>query len=449
MERELESLTQFLYIAPVGLIQASMDGEILLINAMSANLLLPIAGGDGLTNLFHAFERLAPDLRSMADAFTLPQGMICDDIHLQVSAGVPGGRDAQILSLSLLKLDAMRVMAVLRDVSLSVRRDRALRQSQSWITTILADSGEYALMSLDRDGSVQAWNPAIGRVTGFDARATVGHSFAMFQLPDPTSSSVADRLAIARRDGWSLEDGWYLRADGSRFWGSGLLVPLDGVDAAMLDEVRDKAHDEARDEPSYSLVIRDISHRREAHDALRRSLTCDFLTGLANRRAFFEEAECELQQWRRLMRPFSLVMIDADHFKAVNDRHGHAAGDSTLRHLAERMMEVCRAQDVLARIGGEEFACLLPGTTLEGARLLADRLCHSIAVAPAEVDGLQIPVTVSVGVATITAEVDGVDELLRRADAALYAAKAAGRNRVLCWTPIPLDPLPPVSRVDG
>ncbi|MBC8056879.1 MAG: GGDEF domain-containing protein [Rhizobiales bacterium] len=420
---ELEALTQFLYMAPIGLVQATIDGEIVMINPMSAQLLMPLSRDGDLANLFEALGDICPDLRHRAQSYPDPHGKVCDDLHLQIHTGASKRGGPQTLSLTLLKLDSMRLMAVLSDVSLAVQRERALRQSQAWIDTIVAGITDYALTSLDRDGRVRCWNASVGRVTGFAAEPSIGRPYSLFYPEGALSGArVLDRMHEARRDGWSLDEGWLLRADGTRFWGSCLIAPLD-----LVEEPRPG-------EPAFSLIIRDISERKGAHDALHQSVSCDHLTGLVNRRAFFEAANFELQRWQRMPRPLSLVLIDADHFKAINDTHGHAAGDTVLRQLAVAMGETFRGMDVIARVGGEEFAILLPGTDGEGARAVAARLGQLIEAQTVEVDGASIRYTVSAGTAAMEPGVDSIEDLMKRADTALYAAKTNGRNRVVCWT---------------
>ena len=263
----------------------------------------------------------------------------------------------------------------------------------------------------------------------------VGQPYALFYPDDAMPRQrVLDRLHEADLSGWSLDEGWRRRADGSRFWGSCLIAPLLAAD---------EAPPEAR---AYSLIVRDISERREANETLRSVINCDHLTGLVNRRAFFEAAELEVQRWQRQPRPLSIVMVDADHFKRVNDAHGHAAGDAVLRHLAAGLSATFRTMDVVARIGGEEFVVLLPDTTLDGACAVASRLCQCVADHAVEVDGKSIRYTVSAGVATMDDSVAGVTDLLKRADTAMYAAKAQGRNRVERWraelaAPAPANPV--------
>jgi diguanylate cyclase (GGDEF)-like protein len=182
-------------------------------------------------------------------------------------------------------------------------------------------------------------------------------------------------------------------------------------------------------------VLRDVSDKREAIDARRKSLFSDHLTGVANRRAFFEAAELELNRNRRAPRPTALILVDADHFKRINDRHGHPGGDAVLRHLGQLLAATFRQVDVVARVGGEEFAVLLPSSSLDGAAAVAERLRQLVADDPVVFDGAQIACTISAGVAVCDGEKTGLDTLMKRADRALYAAKAAGRNRVERWRP--------------
>ena len=123
-------------------------------------------------------------------------------------------------------------------------------------------------------------------------------------------------------------------------------------------------------------------------------------------------------------------MFDADHFKVVNDTYGHPAGDAVLCHLAKLLMSTFRQVDIVARVGGEEFAVLLPSTDLQTALKIANRLRENVASQVVEVDGVKIRYTVSGGVASMDDSISGLDALMKRADQALYQAKASGRNRI-------------------
>lgn len=155
----------------------------------------------------------------------------------------------------------------------------------------------------------------------------------------------------------------------------------------------------------------------------------DHLTGAPTRRAFFEVAGRELARARRQAGSVGLLLVDADHFKRINDTYGHGVGDQVLRDLVQRIMGVIRKNDFCARLGGEEFAVLLPDTSMETALVAAERLRAALD-RPAPATGAGAPYTVSIGLAMLEPG-EEFDSLMQRADAALYAAKEAGRNRVM------------------
>ena len=170
-------------------------------------------------------------------------------------------------------------------------------------------------------------------------------------------------------------------------------------------------------------ALRDVERGRV--EAEHRSRT-DQLTGLYNRRHFFDEAA------RRPGR-FSVVILDVDHFKSINDRFGHLAGDSVLREVATRVRVAIRHEDVACRYGGEEFAVLLPNTDLVASAAIGERIRRAVEAEPFETGSSPLPVTISVGVATIEDDVPGIEVLIDRADRALYQAKTSGRNLVKLW----------------
>jgi diguanylate cyclase (GGDEF)-like protein len=164
---------------------------------------------------------------------------------------------------------------------------------------------------------------------------------------------------------------------------------------------------------------------------LRRASRHDALTGLLNRRAIDEAMSAESQRARRLGVPFTVLMLDIDHFKSINDVHGHAAGDRALQHLATLFTSQMRDIDRVGRYGGEEFVVVLPGTPLQQALQLAQRLREKVEALPVMWRDAPLPVTVSIGLAEWQGDRDNLSALLARADAALYHAKHHGRNRVV------------------
>ena len=159
--------------------------------------------------------------------------------------------------------------------------------------------------------------------------------------------------------------------------------------------------------------------------------TRDGLTGLFNRRHFFDLAEHRAGLWRRYQWPIAAIMADIDHFKVINDTHGHGVGDEVIREVARRLRQTLRDTDLICRYGGEEFAVLLPETTAEAAKIAAERLHKTVTGAPMTTAAGEVNVTVSVGLAGPAAMRGDVEALLTRADQALYEAKRAGRDRVM------------------
>jgi diguanylate cyclase len=156
----------------------------------------------------------------------------------------------------------------------------------------------------------------------------------------------------------------------------------------------------------------------------------DALTGLANRRALDQEMACQFEAFQRYGRRMALVMVDVDHFKRFNDTYGHQVGDRVLCGLAGDLLRQAMPNDLVSRYGGEEFALVLPGTSLETARARAEKLREAVEAARYRDGGAELRVTISIGVAALAAGDDDPAGLIRRADAALYASKQNGRNRV-------------------
>ena len=168
----------------------------------------------------------------------------------------------------------------------------------------------------------------------------------------------------------------------------------------------------------------------EAEARLRDLATTDAMSGLWNRRHFQALAEGELARARRQGSALAVVLADIDHFKQVNDRYGHEAGDHVIRHVPKTMREQLRAGDLIGRWGGEEFILLLPGCDSAGAAQLCERMRQHVARSPCDAGGQQIPVTVSFGVMPLPLD-EPFELAVRHADGALYRAKRAGRDRVV------------------
>jgi diguanylate cyclase (GGDEF)-like protein len=185
-------------------------------------------------------------------------------------------------------------------------------------------------------------------------------------------------------------------------------------------------------EDQNAMLVREIDERRRIQEELERIVILDPLTGLYNRRYFFNVAFNEFKKARRYNRPMSVILLDADYFKNVNDTYGHAVGDMALMHLAKIMKNSLRTVDILARYGGEEFIILLPETNLPQTITAAERIREQVESNPLVMNDFQVNMTVSLGISDINSCPNecSFDNLLIFADRALYAAKNAGRNRI-------------------
>ena len=223
---------------------------------------------------------------------------------------------------------------------------------------------------------------------------------------------------------------------------SALVVPLFVSNRVMgsLQLFRSAANAFAREDAQLlwilALVAENLLTREYANEGLLRFAFTDYLTGLRTRGYFEQQLELEFKRAERKQQKFALLMIDIDHFKVLNDTHGHHVGDQLLRDVTSILMKDMREVDTVARYGGEEFVIILPETTETGAVFVAQRLRRAVELAkffagsPHSVQHL----TISIGVAVYDTDAQFKRDLIEFADAALYAAKHAGRNRVICYS---------------
>ncbi len=414
-----EQLLEFLYACPVGLLECDAAGEIGMMNPHAMQLLLPLAGPRDSGNLFSALEQHAPELRSIVAAFASATGRICDGHRIFVELA-NGRRTAspKTLACTIVKLGPDRLMATLSDISRQVEQEQRLRQADTWFATLLDGVNDYAALTVQTDGTVLAGDACFTRQTGYDVAAVIGHDLGEVLQTEVSGGDLRlnEQLVIAERDGWHLQEGWQQRADGARYWCQRLVVARSDDDSACPT--------------GFSVVLRDVPRREAAVEDLRRLLTLDHLTGAANRRHFSQTMEREQTQWRDLRQSLALVVLDLDHFKAINDTHGHPVGDIMLRRVAEACAALLPPRGIFARLGGEEFGALLPRYDREQAIGLAEELRAAVAAIEVETPDGPLHLTASFGCATLDEAEGSIDALIALADERLYAAKRGGRNQV-------------------
>lgn len=297
-----------------------------------------------------------------------------------------------------------REVATLQRLSASeIRYRRLFEAAQDGILIVDAQSGEV----LDA-------NPYIAELLGFSPAELSGRKLWELGLfSDRTTIKAV--FATLQRTGYARHDD----------------LPLLSKDGRRVDvEFVSNAYHEGRGDV-IQCNIRDISQRKYQQAELQRAANTDDLTGLANRRRILSAALDELQRAHRYRRPLSLLILDVDLFKSINDTYGHAVGDRALRAFADVCRAIVRNADLVGRLGGEEFAVLLPETGTQAAVEAAERLRVAIAAIRLQSDHDDTPgMTVSIGVATTSDGQETLHQLLAHADAQLYRAKESGRNRV-------------------
>jgi diguanylate cyclase (GGDEF)-like protein/PAS domain S-box-containing protein len=259
-------------------------------------------------------------------------------------------------------------------------------------------------------------NPAFEKLMGYTAEEVVGQNPKLLQGPG-TDDKTRYKIRKAMREGTSIRT-QILNYDkaGNELWLDINMVPL---------------FDEHGTLTYYAAIERDLTEHKKLQSRLENMATIDSLTGLANRQAFMQRAKNEFHRARRYARPITVVMIDIDHFKTINDRYGHAAGDEVLRQVADICQSSLRGSDFIGRVGGEEFVLLLPDTRQTNAYHVAERMRTQLYETPIELEtGTKLNITASFGVAHMNEDDSDFNAILERADKAMYHAKHDGRNQV-------------------
>ncbi|WP_407276256.1 diguanylate cyclase [Halothiobacillus sp. DCM-1] len=349
----------------------------------------------------------------------LAQGVL-SDIRRDVLMRLRDGQE-RWMAWSVRRLSAspevLRIEGSLQDVTERVAAERAVARASRRDAAILRTVAE-GIIGVDAEGLLSFANPAARQLLGLSGQSVTGRSATLVydnQLPQ-------EHFLLALTDGRSrggVQSAFYRQGEG--------FFPVRWSVAVLPDEFDVEKN-------GLVVVFSDISEIKRHEAMLAQLATTDELTGLPNRRAFIDRLDEEFSRAGRYHLPASVMMLDLDHFKRVNDTHGHAAGDAVLRAFAQLLRQMLRKPDVCGRLGGEEFAVLLPNTPCRGAFEIADRLRLAV-------EGLRVPIdtsdgtveigcTVSIGVCDLLQGAQNASEALNLADRALYRAKTGGRNQV-------------------
>lgn len=300
--------------------------------------------------------------------------------------------------------------------------EQRLEDERRMMTTTLESIAD-AVITTDAKERIVYMNPSAANKTGWSAQVAAGrHLHEVFRAHDEEPSEDDQTPSpLPEKDGVPHEAVLETRV--------GDAMPIETTSAL----IRDTDPDHLGRRRGRVLVFRDISERKRQQEAVERLAYSDQLTGLPNRAAFFERLDLELAHARRDSSQVALLFIDLDGFKAINDNHGHRAGDYLLKVVARRLRDSLREVDTVARLAGDEFTVILPKiSSLEDAHLVAQKLMLAVAD-PVDIVSNRVRVTPSVGIAMYPDDALDRDDLLQRADQAMYRSKADGGFQAKAW----------------
>ncbi|HNW77683.1 MAG TPA: diguanylate cyclase [Candidatus Competibacteraceae bacterium] len=305
-----------------------------------------------------------------------------------------------------------RTIVSMQDVTLRKQSETQLRALEKRYRNLVENAPFPIVISRIDDGIILYLNPQAARKLTVSRTYILGKSTQAFYVqPEERDQLIAQLL----QQGFLQHREVRLRtAAGELFWAN--------LSATLI---------QFEDQLAVFFAIIDISERKALEQRLQTLAITDELTGLYNRRHFTQCGIEEVVRAQRYSTPFSLLMLDIDHFKTINDTYGHESGDEMLRSLAGMLQQQLRSLDIVGRLGGEEFGVILPNTARAEARCLAERLCQAVSRHEIVTRYALLKMSVSIGVATFGASMQTIDDLSRCADHALYQAKAEGRNRVV------------------
>ncbi len=278
----------------------------------------------------------------------------------------------------------------------------------------------YGIYLIDRRGVIQSWNSGAELITGYARQDVIGQNYdALFPDELRRDGAPTRLLEFVRANRHCKEEQRRRLRNGSEFMAH---IALDSVRAGSGELL------------GFVEVIQDVTESKQREERLYQRATRDPMTGIANRGHFFEMGAQEIERARRFSEPLSMVLLDIDRFKTINEKYGHEIGDRVIVSLTKTCVGHLRNIDLLGRVGGEEFAILMPRANKEPAAEMAQRLRLLISEQRVPVPGgRDISFTVSLGLSSLRHTTRDLAELMRNADAALYRAKREGRNRLDVW----------------
>jgi diguanylate cyclase (GGDEF)-like protein/PAS domain S-box-containing protein len=431
LTEEHQDLLQLLYMAPVGLIQADLEGNIALANSVATQLLMPLSRDGDMANLFTLLDVVLPDFRSQVASFSPSHGSIYESIQIRVKENSGDQPHSKILSLTVTKINEGTLVASLSDVSEARRMALQIAESESRMRALL-DAALDAIISMDTQGRITDWNRPAERLFGWTKEEVMGT--ILFDTIAPAQSRTDLEMGLIRsmKTGQAGIPSRHVELTAMRR--SGMEFPAEL--SLISFEMNGIQH--------VTAFISDITDRKRADDVVHQLAYHDPLTGLANRTLLNDRLTQAMLAGERSKCFSALMLLDLDNFKPINDLHGHQYGDLLLVEVARRLKNCVREVDTVARIGGDEFVVLLGNLDVsrsgsaEQSLIVAEKIRLSLSL-PYQlisshtsdlVPTLKHHCSASVGVVIFVGHQASQTDILKWADAAMYEAKEAGSNMI-------------------
>jgi diguanylate cyclase (GGDEF)-like protein/PAS domain S-box-containing protein len=414
---------------------ADLSERLILVNPAAQRLLNLEPVEEGFNQFFRVFAIYQPDRKTLCPdserplakalrgeqvdgmiGFVRPEGR-AEGAYVSANARPLADRSGALIGAVVVFHDITELRE--REDALA-RQALALRQSQENYRLLVESSTEYAMMMLDPAGIILSWSAGAEKILGLSAEEAIGQPIsALFTSEDKQMGEPMRELEEAKATGRSDDNRWHIRRDGSRFWADGVVTPLWNADGSLRGFVK---------------IMRDHTMQRLADEQTQFLANHDVLTGLPNRVNFSNHLHQFIAVSQRSKAPFTVLLLDLDRFKQVNDGFGHHTGDLLLKEVAARINSSLRETDFVARLGGDEFVVIQrDGPQPAAVEALARRLIGELGRTYL-IDGHDVICGTSIGISSYPKDGNNSVELLKKADLALYRAKSHGKGTFQFYT---------------